>query len=136
MSEAAKIILTGQSLEQLKKEILAIKTWDGGANYQILVEIGKYNPFEKNNPTYGERILDSIENVEAAIHGDLAKYITKNFKMKNKVLKTGGNDDFWVVDDPDSHDADGRHIKRRNSLTNMTPKKKRKKKPKKTHRKK
>ena len=120
MSEAAKIILTGKPSKELKDEIKRIKEWDAGYSYPIRVSIDGKN-FKD----------DSIKNVEKAINGDLEDYILKNFVGKGEFLKTGGNDDFHVVKDMEVK-ATSTPVEK--SFNNMTPKKKKRKKTKKTHR--
>lgn len=125
MSQAAEIILTGASTNSLLERIENIRKWDGGKNYEIMVQV------EGVGFTY-----DTINNVEIAIKTDLVVYINKKFNIKDKIFKTDGNDDLYVVDDPNKINEDNNKVKRRNSLTNITPKKKKKKRNKKTHRRK
>jgi hypothetical protein len=87
MSEQAKIVIVGQPRAKLLAELAAIKKWDNGHNYPILVSVGN------------KSIEDTIVNVEAAIKNDLSKYIIKNFCGLNEIIKTGGDNDVYIVPD-------------------------------------
>ena len=49
-------------------------------------------------------------------------------KDKSKCLKTGGNDDLYLVDNPNMIFGSGKFKKVRKVITNFTPKKKKRKK--------
>jgi hypothetical protein len=46
---------------------------------------------------------------------------------KGKIWKTNGKSEEILVDDPDCFNEDGHKIKKRNKLTNFTPKKRKRK---------
>jgi hypothetical protein len=48
--------------------------------------------------------------------------------MKRKIEKTDGNGNTFLVDDPDCYNEDGFFVKPRFKPTNITPKKKKRKK--------
>ena len=116
MSKSAQIELTGQSRKELLGKLERIRAWDNGHNYPIEVWV---------NQTH---IMDTIENVENAIKENLVQYINENFKDDNKCLKSGGNDDLYLVDNPDISFGADKFKKRKNVVTNRTPKKKKRKK--------
>lgn len=118
MSQAASIILTGKSTKKLIEELEAIIAWDDGQNYDICVYAIENGPY----------IMDSIDNVKEAINTNIADYIEKKLPQKNKVLKYGGNNDIYYVEDPDKVNYDGQVTKQRNRITNFTPKKKKRRK--------
>jgi len=117
MSDYASIKLTGYSNKELLDKIEKIKQW--GANYPVKVcltdDIYNYT-------------LDSIENIENAIKTDLVGYINGLNKDKSKCLKTGGNDDLYLVDNPDIIFGSEKFKKVRKVITNITQKKKKRKK--------
>lgn len=114
--EAAKIGLIGHSRESLLAEIASIKAWDAGNDYPISVVVN------------GRTKTDSISNVENAINNDLIGYIEDNFMSKRQIIKTGGNDDLYLVEHPDCYDENKVFHKQRHVCTNFTPKKKKRKK--------
>jgi hypothetical protein len=116
MTDYAKIGLIGKSSKTLLEEIESIRKWDNGANELIRVCIGE-----------SSYILDSIDNVETAIKGRLWEYIDNNFRIGNMILKSGGNDDLYLVPDPDKFNDEGKFHKVRHKPTNITPKKKKRK---------
>ena len=94
-------------------EVLKLKAW--GGDMPVWVSAGS----PKN-------ILTPISEVEDAINGDLAGYIEKNFGSQKTILKSGGNDDLYLVPDYDILRSKNRRYKiRRNSK--FTPKKKKRK---------
>lgn len=115
MSDYARIGIIGKSREDLLKDIDSIKAW-GGEDQVVYVSIGK------------EEKTDSLENIENAIRNDLAGYILQNFRNKREILKSGGNDDLFLVPDPDYFTERGQFRKIRRVQTNFTPKKKKRKK--------
>lgn len=115
MSEIAKIVLCGQSHENLLEKIANIKTWDNGHNYPIQVFVDEHH-----------WITDSIDNVENAISNDLVGYLEKNFNHKDKmIIKSGHLDDLYCV--PKYEYEDNQFHKLRRKSTNFTPKKKKRK---------
>lgn len=120
MSEYAKINLIGKSTLQLSLELQKIDTYYGEKNYPVRVTI--------DDKTY---IEDSIDNILQAVHGDLFLYIGKNFNLKGKLLKSGGNDDLYIVSERQLSKHSSESIK----TGKYTHKKKKRKKNKKTHRK-
>lgn len=65
MSQSANIILNDRSKEELLKVIAKIRAWDNGHNYPIKVFRGNY----------GNYVMDSIDNVEAAINNGVEDYL-------------------------------------------------------------
>ncbi len=122
MSQQAEIVITGKSRKRILTELSDIKAWDNGHNYPIRVTIG-VNQF----------IDDSIDNVIKATD-NLEEYIMSNFNLKRQVIKSGGDDDLYVIEDPDYSNNEGLFSKKRKVLNKLP--KKRRKKNKKTHRKK
>lgn len=116
MSKSAEIQLIGHSTKDLIDKIERIKSWDNGHNYPIEVWVN------------GSFKMDSIENVENAIKADLAGYINSNFPNPNTCLKTGGNDDLYLVPNPNLLFGSDKFKKSRKVVTNFTPKKKKRKK--------
>jgi hypothetical protein len=113
----AKIILIGQPKSSLLAEIESIKKWDGGHNFPIKAAI--------SNDVY---VIDSISNVEEAIKNDLMEYLERNFNKKGKMLlKSGHEDDLYLVPDYDVFEDNHFH-KIRHKSTNITPPKKKRKK--------
>lgn len=92
MTASARIILTGSSREDLLKEVATIRAWDKGSKHPIQAAINDHH-----------YVYDSIDNVEAAIKTDLSTYINEKFPDRNKILKSGGNDDLYMVDHPDRY---------------------------------
>lgn len=112
-----RIILIGKSSAQLLAEVESLRKWDNGHNYPIRVAID-------DNRT----IFDTIDNIENVVkNGLLWKYIETEFNPKNQVIKSGGNDDLYLVPDPDKFDENNVFRKYRHKPTNFTPKKKRRK---------
>jgi hypothetical protein len=124
MSQPARIKITGVSRKELLEELDKIEKWDNGHNYPVYVDI------DDNESLFS----DTISNIRNAINGNIYDYIFKNFKLKNKTLKSGGNDDIYLIPDPNSENIEGKRVKFR-KIPNKLPKVKRKKN-KKTHRKK
>jgi hypothetical protein len=112
----AKICLIGKSIKSLLSEIESIRKWDNGHNEPIKVCVND-NGF----------IMDTIDNVENAIKNKLWEYIDRNFKTGNMVLKSGGDDDLYLVPDPERFNDEGKFHKVRHKPTNYTPKKKKRK---------
>jgi hypothetical protein len=118
MSDNEKIMLIGKSAKTLLAELESIRKWDNGHNYPIRVCIDE-----------NRTIFDSIDNVENVIkNGLLWKYIETEFNPKNQIVKSGGNDDLFLVPDPDKFDDNNEFRKFRFKPTNFTPKKKKRKK--------
>jgi hypothetical protein len=117
MSDSAKIFIIGKSRDNLLTEIKSIRKWDNGHDYPIRVAI------DENHSIY-----DTIDNLENVIKkGLLWKYIETEFNPKNQVIKTGGNDDLFLVPDPDKFNENNMFHKHRHIPTNFTPKKKKRK---------
>lgn len=135
MSAAAQIHLTGESKENLLKRIQEIEDWDSGHNNDIIVTIK-----ESTHPTYPSEpyVYDKIKTIKAIIENDAINvYIEDKFKIdldgrpdppKGQVWKTNGKGEDILVDDPDYFNEEGHIIKRRNAMTHLTPKKKKRKK--------
>lgn len=117
MSDYASIKLTGYSNKELLEKIEKIKKWSPNSPIKVCLT---YNIYDYT--------LDSIENVENAINTDLVGYINNLNKDKSKCLKTGGNDDLYLVDNPDIIFGSNKFKKVRKTVTNFTPKKKKRKK--------
>lgn len=113
MSDYGHICLTGVSRTTLRMEVLKLKAW--GGDMPVWVSAGST-----------KRILALIDEVESAINGDLAEYIERNFGSRKTLLKSGGNDEFYLVSNYDVLDLKNKRYKiRRNSK--FTPKKKKRK---------
>lgn len=117
MSDYASITLTGHSTVELLDTIEKIKQWDSKSPIKVRLD---ENVFDYT--------LDSIDNVENAIKTDLVGYINGLNKDKSKCLKTGSNDDLYLVDNPDMIFGSNKFKKIRKVVTNFTPKKKKRKK--------
>lgn len=117
MSKSAELELTGKSRIQLIEELEAIKKWDNGHDHPINISLDGHI-----------FTSDTIANVEEAVMTDLYSYVNENFDLGDMVIKTGGNDDIYIVPDPDKHNINGRHRKHRNKMTHLIPKKKKRKK--------
>lgn len=114
MSQAAKIILVGIPHSEIVKELQRIKSWDNGANYQIIVDIN------------GKEHYDTLDNVESALNNDLSLYIQDKI-TKDKITKSGGKGELLIVDNPDFQNEVGEYKKYRNPMRHLTPKKKKRK---------
>jgi hypothetical protein len=113
MSDYGHICLTGSSRSTLQVEVLKLKAW--GGDMPVWVSAGG-----------AKNTLTPISEVEAAINGNLAEYIEKNFGSQKTILKSGGNDELYLVPDYNVLDTKNRRYKiRRNSK--FTPKKKKRK---------
>jgi len=112
----ATIGIIGKSTKSLLAEIESVRQWDGGHNYPIRVEVN------------GNTILDSIDDLETAVKGELHEYIEKNFGSKKTIVKSGGDDDLYLVQHPDYFNDEGKFHKVRHKPTNITPKKKKRRK--------
>jgi hypothetical protein len=113
MSDYGHICLTGSSRSTLQVEVLKLKAW--GGDMPVWVSAGG-----------AKNTLTPISEVEAAINGNLAEYIEKNFGSQKTILKSGGNDELYLVPDDSVLDTKNRRYKiRRNSK--FTPKKKKRK---------
>lgn len=117
MSDYASIKLTGHSNKELLETIEKIKQWSPNHPIKVCLTDDVY-----------DYTLYSIENVENAIKTDLVGYINGLNKDKSKCLKTGGNDDLYLVDNPDIIFGSGKFKKVKKIVTNLTPKKKKRKK--------
>lgn len=117
MSESAKIILVGEPKANILDALAKIKMWDNAHDYPIIAVVN------------GKEKYDSIENIEKAVNRDLASYIEKNFANKNLIVKSGGNDDLYLVANPSAQDITPKKKFRkvRNPMTNFTPKKRKRK---------
>lgn len=118
MSDSAKIIIVGVSKESLLLEIEKIKLWYNGNDWPIKVAV--------DHSEYGEYVMDKITIVENAIKHNLSEYIEKNFPNPDLVIKSGGNNDLYLVDNPDKFNLEGKRIKHRKPTNFTAPKKKRK----------
>ncbi len=87
MSDYAEITLTGNSRTQLLIQLDIIRKWDNGNNQDIKV-------FANGSKSY---IFDKIESVDKAIKEDLAGYLKKNFNLNRMDIKSGSNDDLWLI---------------------------------------
>ncbi len=113
MTDYGHICLTGVSRTNLLVEVLKLKQW--GGDMPVWVSAGP-----------SKKILTSIGEIEDAVNGNLADYIEINFGNQNTLLKSGGNDEFYLVPNYDVLDLENRRHKiRRNSK--FTPKKKKRK---------
>lgn len=114
--DTQSITITGSSTEQLLNTLTNIKIND---NHIIKIFL--------DNTNY---IFDTIDNVHNAINSNLYNYIHNNFKSiltKNKqIIKSGGNNDLYVVDDPDKINIKY-NKKIRNKMIHLIPKKKKRK---------
>jgi hypothetical protein len=115
MTAYAKIAIIGKSRSELLEEIARIRAW--GPDIPVLVSAGTQ-----------KEILESLEKIEEVINGDLGTYIIENFGSRRTTVKTGGNDDLYLVPDPDFYTEKGHFRKVRHTPTNITPKKKKRKK--------
>lgn len=114
MTDYARINLIGKSREELRAEIAKVREW--GGNMPVYVSVGFRN----------DKVED-IDIIEKAVNEDLAGYVEQNFGSKRTVLKTGGNDDLFLITNPNLYYRDGGDIqfrKLRHKATNITPKKK------------
>lgn len=111
MTDYARINLIGKSREELRAEIAKVREW--GGNMPVYVSVGFRN----------DKVED-IDILEKAVNEDLAGYIEQNFGSKRTILKSGGNDDLFLVRALDVYTEEGRSRKIRHKATNITPKKK------------
>jgi hypothetical protein len=116
MTDYARIIITGRSPETIREAIARAKEWGPGLPVYVSADTG----FDK---------LEEIESIEQVLErGQLAEYIEENFRTKGKVLKYGGCHELYMVPDPDIFTLDGKFTKIRHRPTNITPKKKKRRK--------
>lgn len=115
MTAYAKIGIIGKSRSELLEELARIRAW--GPDLPVLVNAGTQ-----------KEIPEPLEKIEEAVNGDLAAYIDEKFGSRRTTVKTGGNDDLYLVPDPDFYTEKGHFRKIRHKATNVTPKKKKRKK--------
>lgn len=84
---------------------------------------------------FGKTSISTSARVSKEISEDLQGYIEKNFGLpRNKIFKSNGRSELVLVDNPDYIGGDGNFRKHRRVITNISPKKMKRKKNKKTHR--
>jgi len=115
MSDYATINLLGKSTKQLLTELDEAQLW-GGDEHLVKVSVGDH------------RIkYEEIDTIRKAIKDSLWKYIDEHFTSKKHVLKSGGNDDLYLIPNPDRYNDEGKFHKVRHKPTNLTAKKKKRK---------
>lgn len=115
MTGFAKTVLVGQTRESILASLSEIEQWQNGDIQPIII-----------SDDAGHDRMDSIENVRTAVKTDLAGYVQNNFGSSRTITKTGGKDEVFLVPNPDVIHH-GRFKKYRRKLTNLTPKKKKRK---------
>lgn len=111
MTDYGKIVIVGVSSSELRAKLAELIAW-GGRDLPVWVSVGT------------KEKLDSIDNLNLALDNNLAEYIDRNFGSKSMIVKSGGNDDLYLVPDYDHIESD-KFRKIRKKVTNYTPKKKR-----------
>lgn len=117
-----RICITGKSNSQLLVEIESIKSYYHNMN-EIRVSL-KESLYDQDF----DYIYSDIKTLEKDIlNNDLVGFINRNFNIKEKTIKTDGNCNLQVVDDPAKH-TEHKHDKKVKRNSNYTPPKKRNKK--------
>jgi len=109
MTAYAKIGIIGKSRSELLEELARIRAW--GGDLPVLVSAGAE-----------WEILETPDNLEEAINGDLAGYIEQKFTGRTMIIKAS-----YPVPYPE-YTEEGLFRKIRHKATNITPKKKKRKK--------
>lgn len=89
MTAPSKLLITGRPVAEILLELDKIKVWQAGTDMEVQVT--------GNDGSY---FFDSIENIAWSILNDHESYIRKNLLKKDKILKTDGECNLWIVDDP------------------------------------
>ena len=89
MTAPSKLLITGRPVAEILRELDKIKVWQAGTDMEVQVT--------GNDGSY---FFDSIENIGWSILNNHESYIRKNLLKKGKILKTDGECNLWIVDDP------------------------------------